>query len=185
MPIRITGGAITSINLLNQSITTVKIADNAVTAIKIASGVVDNSKLAQMPAFTIKGNNGVLPSAPLDLTPAQVGNMFGAFGITSQTIYWAAGVGSGRVIGQVYQNTNNRSMFLKVALYLTQNGSEFKIVSDVNSVPTTEVDHGYIGTAGATSQVILSCYVPILVSNYYEVINMAGSMGIYSWVEYV
>jgi len=51
--------------------------DNSVSTIKLQNNSVTNTKLADMPAFTLKGNNTAATSDPIDLTVPQVQALLG------------------------------------------------------------------------------------------------------------
>jgi len=60
----------------------------------IDNEAVTNAKLADMPAASIKGNNGVGLAAPMDLTVSQVADMLPLFDSVSQGVVPASGGGT-------------------------------------------------------------------------------------------
>jgi len=61
----------------------VAIGDNSIAGIKLVNNAVDNTKAADMPAGTIKGNDGVVSGDPKDLTAAQARQVIGLDQVTN------------------------------------------------------------------------------------------------------
>lgn len=70
------------------------IGTDSVTTTTIVNDAVTNTKLAEMPANTIKGNNTAATANPLDLTATQVTAMLDAFSSTSKGLTPASGGGT-------------------------------------------------------------------------------------------
>lgn len=70
------------------------IGPDTVTTTTIINDAVTNTKLAEMPANTIKGNNTAATANPLDLTGTQVTAMLDAFGTTAKGLAPASGGGT-------------------------------------------------------------------------------------------
>lgn len=69
-------------------------ADTPIAAIPPAAGTVTNAMLANMAAFTVKGNNTAAPAAPIDLTQAQATALLNLFTSSLQGLVPASGGGT-------------------------------------------------------------------------------------------
>lgn len=82
---------------------TATIQANAVTTSKINNNAVDNTKLAQMPAFTFKANNTAGTANAQDITIAAANSMLGAAGVPVSTVHTTT---------FTISNTNQSEVFL-------------------------------------------------------------------------
>lgn len=91
-------------------------------AATIANGVVTNSKLANMAANTLKGNNTLVSATPLDLTTAQVTAMLNTFTSALQGLVPASGGGTSNYL-------RADGSWSPISVFPTQTGNVDKVLA--------------------------------------------------------